>query len=56
MNFLQAAREEQEVEEEEEVVEERVQAGRKRKAKVSAYEFFQEMRAVSERPLEGEAA
>ena len=55
MNFLQAAREEQ-VEEEEEMVVEQVSAGRRKKPKVNAYDFFQEMRGISVRPLDSDAA
>ena len=57
MNFLQAAREEQEVvEEEEEMVVEQVSVGRRKKPKVNAYDFFQEMRGISVRPLDSDAA
>jgi hypothetical protein len=53
VNFLQAARQEQEkveVEEDEEE-EAEVKEGRKKKRKVNVYDFFQQMRAISVRPL-----
>ena len=55
-NFLRAAREEQEekemeAEKEEEEVQERLGEGRRKKQKINVYDFFQEMRNISVRPL-----
>ena len=57
-NFLRAAREEQEEremeeaeKEEEEEEEENLGEGRRKKQKINVYDFFQEMRNISVRPL-----
>ena len=53
-NFLRAAREEQEekeMEAEKEEEEEKLGEGRKKKQKINVYDFFQEMRNISVRPL-----
>ena len=55
-NFLRAAREEQEekemeAEKEEEEDQERLGEGRRKKQKINVYDFFQEMRNISVRPL-----
>ena len=55
-NFLRAAREEQEEKEmemevEKDEAEDKLGEGRRKKQKINVYDFFQEMRSISVKPL-----